>query len=99
MKDLEYEGSITIDQEIMELAEIANDEIVAVFNLNNGLRFETYVIPGNKGSGVIGLNGAAARLGEIGDRLIILAFAYMDAKEIENFTMRNIRLDENNHPT
>jgi aspartate 1-decarboxylase len=45
------------------------------------------------------LNGAAARLGEIGDRLIILAFAYMDAKEIENFTMRNIRLDENNHPT
>jgi aspartate 1-decarboxylase len=99
MKELEYEGSITIDQEIMELADIANGEIVAVFNVNNGLRFETYVIPGNKGSGVIGLNGAAARLGEIGDRLIILAFAYMDEEEIKNSAMHNIRLDENNHPT
>jgi aspartate 1-decarboxylase len=99
MKELEYEGSITIDQAIMELADIANGEIVAVFNINNGVRFETYVIPGNKGSGVIGLNGAAARLGEIGDRLIILASGYIDAKEIKNFAMQNIRLDENNHPT
>jgi aspartate 1-decarboxylase len=71
---------------------------VAVFNINNGLRFETYVIPGEKGSRTIGLNGAAARLGEIGDRLIILAFAYLDADEVNNFTIKNIKLDESNQP-
>lgn len=97
-KQLEYEGSITIDAQLMELAEITEGEIVAVLNINNGARFETYVIKGDRGSGVVGLNGAAARLGEVGDKVIIFAFGYLSPEETEDFSMRRLHVDDNNRP-
>lgn len=80
-KNLEYEGSITIDGTLMKAAGIEEGELVQVVNVNNGNRFETYVIKGEENSGTISLNGAAARLGEIGDKIIIMAYAIFDAKE------------------
>jgi aspartate 1-decarboxylase len=81
-KDLFYVGSITIDEDIMRQANIRENEHVHVVNLNNGERLETYVIKGEAGTGVIGLNGPAARKGEIGDPLFIISYAYIDpAKE------------------
>ncbi len=81
-KDLFYVGSITIDEDIMRRANIKENEHVHVVNLNNGERLETYVIKGKAGSGVIGLNGPAARKGEVGDPLFIISYAYIDpAKE------------------
>jgi len=77
-KSLKYQGSITIDKEIIEKSGIEPYEVVLVVNMNTGARFETYVIEGQKGTGVIGLNGGAARLGEIGDELIIMSFEYTD---------------------
>jgi len=97
-KELHYEGSITIDPEIMKLSGIKEGEMVAVFNVNNGLRLETYVIAGHAGSGAIGLNGAAARLGEVGDELIILAFAYLTPEEAKDCTMHRLRLGGDNRP-
>src|SRR5690606_41875307 len=73
--DLNYVGSITIDQDIMEKVDILPNEKVQVVNNNNGARFETYVIPGERGSGVICVNGAAARLVQKGDVIIIIAYA------------------------
>lgn len=77
-KELYYVGSITIDEAIMEEAQLIANEQVHVVNLNNGERFETYVIPGKRGSKIIGLNGPAARRGEIGDQLFILSYALID---------------------
>ena len=77
-KDLFYVGSITIDEEIMRKANLRENEQVHVVNLNNGERLETYVIKGAPGSGVIGLNGPAARKGEVGDDLFILSYALID---------------------
>jgi len=79
--DLYYEGSLTIDQELMEAADILEFEKVSVVNVNNGERFETYVIVGEKGSGVICLNGAAARKGSPGDEIIIMTYAAMTNQE------------------
>jgi len=78
-KELYYEGSVELDEEIMEKAGISENEMVLVVNLNNGERFATYVIRGKRGSREVKLNGAAARLAEIGDRVIIMAFALSDA--------------------
>jgi len=80
-KDLFYIGSITIDEAIMEQANLRENEQVQVVNLNNGNRLETYVIKGKRGSRVFGLNGPAARLGEIGDYIFIIAYALIDTKD------------------
>lgn len=81
--DLNYVGSITIDAAIMEAADILENEKVTIVNNNNGARFETYVIEGERGSGVICLNGAAARLVTKGDIVIILTYALVDAQELK----------------
>ena len=79
--NLEYTGSITIDQELLEKVGLREQELVLVANLNNGTRHETYVQVGKKGSGVICLNGAAARLACAGDRVIIMGFGYYASDE------------------
>jgi aspartate 1-decarboxylase len=83
--ELHYIGSITIDEDLMDAVNIIENEKVLVVNNNNGERFETYVIKGKRGSGVIGLNGAAARKGAIGDILIIISFAIMEFEEAKLF--------------
>lgn len=80
-KDLYYVGSITIDEAIMEQAQIREHEQVHVVNLNNGERLVTYTIKGQRGSGIIALNGPAARKGDIGDELFILSYAQIDSHE------------------
>ncbi|WP_267256366.1 aspartate 1-decarboxylase [Coxiella endosymbiont of Ornithodoros maritimus] len=80
-KELNYIGSITIDEVIMEKAQLTANEQVHVVNLNNGERLETYVIPGKRNSNIFALNGPAARKGEIGDRLFILSYALIDPKK------------------
>ena len=76
--NLDYEGSITVDETLLEAADIVPYEMVQVLNIHNGERFETYAIPGPKGSGVICLNGAAARLGLRGDKLILISTAQVE---------------------
>lgn len=83
--DLNYIGSITIDEDLMDAAGIIANEKVSIVNNNNGARFETYVIRGERGSGVVCLNGAAARLVQPGDVVIIMAYAWMDADEARTF--------------
>ncbi len=83
--NLDYIGSITIDEALMEAANIIANEKVQVVDNNNGNRFETYVIKGERGSGVICLNGAAAHLVSVGDVVIIMAYAMMDAEEAATF--------------
>ncbi|MGB9790008.1 MAG: aspartate 1-decarboxylase [Thermotoga caldifontis] len=80
-KNLEYEGSIEIDEELMKAVDLKENELVLVADVNNGARFETYVIKGKPNSGVIALNGAAARLVEVGDKIIIMSFGLFDEKE------------------
>ncbi|GIM48148.1 aspartate 1-decarboxylase [Collibacillus ludicampi] len=82
--NLNYVGSITIDEEILKAVNILENERVQVVNNNNGARLETYVIPGPPGSGVICLNGAAARLVQPGDTVIIISYALMDEEEARN---------------
>ncbi|HZK17958.1 MAG TPA: aspartate 1-decarboxylase [Clostridia bacterium] len=94
--DLNYNGSITIDKTLIERAGILPYEKVHIVNINNGARFETYVIEGDRGSGVICLNGAAARLAHPGDKIIIIAYAMMDEQEAEHFEPRIVLVDENN---
>src|SRR5690606_2356056 len=81
-----YVGSITIDEHLMAAANLREHEKVQIVNNNNGARFETYVIKGAPGSGVICLNGAAARLAAVGDIIIIMAYAQMTEEEADNFT-------------
>ena len=83
--DLNYIGSITIDEDLMDAANIIANEKVSIVNNNNGERIETYVIPGERGSGVICLNGAAARKFQPGDIVIIMAFAMMEMEEAKVF--------------
>ena len=83
--DLNYIGSITIDEELLEAANILPNEKVAIVNNNNGARLETYVIKGERGSGVVCLNGAAARLVQPGDVIIIISYALMDFEEAKTF--------------
>ena len=84
--DLNYIGSITIDEDLMDAANIIANEKVSIVNNNNGERFETYVIKGERGSGVICLNGAAARKVQPGDIVIIMSYALMDFEEAKQFT-------------
>lgn len=83
--DLNYEGSISIDQKLIEASGLLLNERVEIYNIDNGERFATYVIEGKRGSGVIGLNGAAARKACVGDKLIICAYAAMDETEAKRY--------------
>ncbi|BCO09150.1 aspartate 1-decarboxylase [Desulfolithobacter dissulfuricans] len=94
--DLEYEGSLTIDRELMDAAGIVPFERVKVYNINNGERFDTYAIEGAPGSGVIGLNGAAARKGLVGDLIIIVTYVQVDEQELDGFRPVILLLDEQN---
>ena len=94
--NLNYVGSITIDEELLEASGILPNEKVQVVNINNGARLETYTIPGAKGSGIISLNGAAARLCQIGDKVIIIAYALMEEKEAKQWQPKVVFVDENN---
>ena len=91
---LDYEGSITIDEELLKKVDILPGERVEVFNLNNGARFSTYAIKGGKGE--VCINGAAARLAQVGDRIIIISYAITDEEEAESLKPKMILLDENN---
>jgi len=95
---LDYEGSIEIDAELIRLANLQVFEKVQVLNLNSGVRFETYVIEGSAGHRAISLNGAAARLVEVGDRIIILAYAVVTPDELATWHPTIIRLDSKNNP-
>lgn len=95
--NLNYVGSITIDQDLMELVDILPDEKVQIVNNNNGARFETYTIPGPRGSGVICLNGAAARLVQPGDQVIIINYGFMTDEEARRHKPRVAIMDERNH--
>jgi len=83
--DLNYIGSITIDEDLMDTANLIENERVSVYNISNGERFSTYVIKGERGSGVIGINGAAARKVAVGDLIIIVSYASMDFEEAKKF--------------
>jgi len=83
--NLNYIGSITIDEDLMDAANVIANEKVSIVNNNNGERFETYVIPGKRGTGVICLNGAAARKAQTGDIIIIMAYAIMEMEEARIF--------------
>ncbi|MEW6065567.1 aspartate decarboxylase [Desulforamulus profundi] len=97
--NLNYMGSITIDKELMQAAGILPNEKVQVVNNNNGARLETYVIEGEPGSGVICLNGAAARQAQPGDTVIIIAYTMLDEREARTFKPRVVMVDENNKIT
>ena len=96
--ELEYEGSLTIDEELMELVNILPYEKVLVGNLENGNRFETYAIPGPRGTGVMCLNGATAHLGKVGDRITILTFGVVSPEKAPDHLPLIARLGENNKP-
>jgi aspartate 1-decarboxylase len=94
--ELNYTGSITIDADMLDAAGLIPNQKVLIVNNNNGERFETYTIVGDRGTGVIGLNGAAARRGQIGDELIIMSFAQMTPEEAKDHKPNNIYPDRNN---
>ncbi len=94
--ELHYEGSITIDATLLKAVGLIPGERVEVLNINNGNRFDTYVIAGKAGSGIICLNGPAARLGVVGDRVIILSYAYMTPEEAKTARLRTVHVDAKN---
>jgi aspartate 1-decarboxylase len=95
-KNLRYEGSIAIDPKLLKLADVAEGEMVQVVNVNNGARFETYTIEGKPGE--VCLNGAAARLGEVGDEVIIISYCLLDSSEMAGHKLRKVIVDERNRP-
>jgi len=95
--DLNYEGSISIDRDLMDAGGIVPFERVNVYNINNGERFETYVIEGARGTGIIGLNGAAARKGLVGDLIIVATYTAVTEDEMEGYIPTILLLDENNN--
>ena len=94
--ELNYIGSITIDQDLMEAANLLEGERVQIVNINNGERLETYVIPGERGSKTICMNGAAARKGVIGDRIIIISYATMSQEEAKEYAPTIVLVNEHN---
>ena len=96
--DLYYEGSITIDEELLEAAGILPYEKVQVVNVNNGARLETYTIPGEPGERTVCLNGPAARLAATGDQVIVISYAEMTPEEAESHEPNVVLVDENNDP-
>ena len=95
--DLSYEGSITIDENLLEASGILPYEQVDVLNINNGARFTTYAIVGERGSGIIGINGAAARLAQVDDLVIICAYESMSRQAAEEHDPIVLVMDEKNH--
>ena len=95
--DLYYEGSLTVDVDLMKAADMLPYEKVAVVNINNGERFETYLIPGQAGSRVICLNGAAARKGAVGDEIIIISYVVMAEEDLVNYKPTIILVDKSNN--
>ncbi|UGQ10823.1 aspartate 1-decarboxylase [Yinghuangia sp. ASG 101] len=94
--DLHYVGSLTIDEDLMDAAGIAENEVVQVVDIDNGARLTTYAIRGPRGSGVIGMNGAAARLIQPGDLVIIMAFGLVDEEEFAKHEPRVVHVDADN---
>src|SRR5512142_431907 len=94
--NLEYEGSLTVDPVLLEAAGILPYEQVSVSNLNNGERFETYVIPGKRGRGEMVLNGPTARKGVKGDKVIVFCYEYFNENELKTFKPRIVLVDEKN---
>ena len=94
--DLDYEGSLTIDRDLMDAADIVPFEQVKVYNINNGERFDTYVIEGERGTGVIGLNGAAARKGMVGDLIIIATYTADAGEDLVDYHPTILLLDKDN---
>jgi len=95
--DLDYVGSVTLDATLMEAADLLEGEQVAIVDITNGARIETYVIPGPPSSGVIGINGAAAHLVHPGDLVIIMSYAVLDDAEARALEPRVVHVDEHNH--
>lgn len=95
--DLNYVGSLTVDEDLMDAADFLPYEKVSVVNVTNGERIETYVIPGTRGSGVICLNGAAARRGSPGDLVIIMTYAVIDDREARDFRPTVVHVDRRNN--
>jgi len=96
--DLHYEGSLTVDEDLLDAADLHSYEEVQVVNVNNGARFTTYAIPGPRGSGVIQLNGAAARLGMAGDLVIVISYGIFDEAEAARHQPTVVFVDERNRP-
>ena len=97
--ELHYHGSITIDRELMDAADLLVYEKVQIVNVNNGERLETYVIEGERGSGVVCLNGPAARRGQAGDIITIMSYAVLSESELEEHEPRTVFVDKNNKIT
>lgn len=97
--NLDYVGSITIDRDLMEVADLVEFEQVHVVDVNNGARFETYVIEGERGSGTMCVNGAAARLVQRGDKIIVIAYGALDEAEMVGFQPKVVLVDGNNRPS
>ncbi len=94
--DLDYVGSVAIDQDLMDAADLLEGEKVTIADITNGARLETYVIPGPRGSGVIGIKGAAARLVHVGDLVILIAYGVMDDAEARTYAPRVVFVDAGN---
>lgn len=94
--NLYYEGSLSLDLELVEAADLVPYERIQVVNINNGSRLETYVLPGERGSGIVALNGAAARLGTVGDRVILISYAHYDESEVADHRPRVVFVDDGN---
>lgn len=95
--NLNYEGSLTVDKNLLKEVDLYPSEKVKVYNINNGERFDTYVIEGPAGSGVINLNGAAARKGMEGDLIIIVSYALYSPDELKDYKPKIVVLDQDNH--
>lgn len=95
--NLYYEGSFTIDEDLLDKADIIPYEKVSVVNINNGERFETYVIPGKRGSKTFCLNGAAARKGSVGDEVIVISYILLNPEEMQDFKPSLVFVDRNNN--
>lgn len=96
--ELDYVGSITVDQDLLDAAGIMEYELVQIVDVNNGNRFETYTIAGERGSGMICLNGAAARCVSVGDKIILMAYAQMSPEEAKEHHPTVVFVDEHNKP-
>ncbi len=94
--DVDYEGSLALDGELMEAAGLSPYERVEVYNVTNGERFSTYVIPGNDGPREVGVLGAAGHRAKVGDRIIIASYAYLEGGEVGSFVPRVVLMDEAN---
>jgi aspartate 1-decarboxylase len=94
--DLHYVGSVTVDEDLMDASDLLPNEQVDIVDITNGARLTTYVIPGERGTGVIGINGAAARLVQPGDLVILISYAMVDDVDVKAFEPRVVHVDEAN---